>query len=57
MNRKEARSRRDLVREKFLSTYGLRTRLRNLGLLDWFVIGVAVIALGMDIYLRTLRHP
>jgi len=45
------------LREQFLSTSGLRTRLRHLGFLDWLVIAMGIIGAAMAIYLQTLRHP
>jgi hypothetical protein len=44
------------VREQFLSTSGLRTRIKHLGLLDWAVIAMTLIGFAIALYLQTLRH-
>jgi hypothetical protein len=57
MSKKARSSPPGSVREQFLSTYGFRTRLKNLGFLDWAVITMGIIGFAIAIYLQTLRHP
>jgi len=57
MSKKVVPFRSGSVREQFLSTSGLRTRLTHLGLLDWAVIAMGIIGFAVAFYLQTLRHP
>lgn len=45
------------ARGQFLSTSGLRTRVRHLSPLDWVVIAIGIIGVIVATYLQTLRHP